>query len=225
MKQINLHKIDWAKTGLLILSLILIILFFRQCGSVEKYELSIKERQNAIEKSEELEKIHLKKIDAAERQIAIYEKKAKYFESKTKDLKKDLSKVVKSNNDKIKNLTNSQAKKYLVEKYKAKITTDTVTERKIVVDLINGDGCQVEKNKLNKIVASQDSTLVAKDSIISEKDKSIEGFKYVVKEKAYQNQSKDKTIEEQAKISKKQKHKKQFWVVVSAVLTTLLILK
>jgi septal ring factor EnvC (AmiA/AmiB activator) len=225
MKQINLHKIDWVKTGLLILSLVLIILFFRQCGSTEKYELAIKERQNTIKKSEELEKIHLKKIDAAEKKIVVYEKKAKYFEAKTKDLKKELSKTAKSNNDKIKNLTNGQAKKYLVEKYKAKITTDTVTERKIVVDLINGDGYKGENKILNKIVASQDSTLVANDSIIGEKDKSIEGFKYVIKEITYQKQAKDKTIEEQAKIAKKQKHKKQFWVVVSGVLTTLLILK
>jgi hypothetical protein len=198
---INLHKIDWIKIGLLILSLVLLFFFFRQCGSIEKYELAIKERQNAIKKSEQIVQIKNAEIKQIKAEKTDLRKAIENQKSKTYLLKQKLSKIDKS-------------RKVITKIIKVPTVCEEATK-----DLL------AQNNTLKEVVASQDSIITQQDSLDALSEREIIKLNDIIDEKTYQKQSEDKTIEEQVEIAKKEKRKKTFWIVVSEVLAILFIVK
>ncbi len=199
--QINLHKIDWIKTGLLILSLVVLFFFFRQCGSAEKYELAIKERQSTIEKSNQI----VRQKDAEIKQIKAdktdLRKAIENQKSKTALLMQKLSKIDKS-------------KKVLTKIVKVPAVCEEPTK-----DLL------AQNNALKEVAATQDSTITQLDSLDALSEREIIKLNEKLDEKDFQNQKLKQNALDQEKGMKKQKQKKQFWQVVAGGILILFIAK
>jgi len=83
------------------------------------------------------------------------------------------------------------------------VTLDSITAKKVIVDLIKGDFCKVEVKELRLILSDTESKVIVKDKIIGIKDEQINALQLV--------------INNDLKILKIQKRKTTFYKITTVV--------
>jgi len=67
-----------------------------------------------------------------------------------------------------------------INSFSQTVILDSLTAKKVIVDLIKGDFCKVEVKELRLILADTESKVIVKDKIIGIKDEQINALQLVI---------------------------------------------
>ena len=132
----------------------------------------------------------------------------------------------KENAAKTKDLTADGIKDYFKDRYQDEnvIIADT-TGRKVITDLVYGDSALAQNKLLVEVVSNKDSIIVVKDKIILNSGEIRGNLLNANSELKLANETKDKAIENQSVIIKKEKRKNFFLKAGLVALSAAFILK
>jgi hypothetical protein len=68
-----------------------------------------------------------------------------------------------------------------INSFSQTVTLDSITAKKVIVDLIEGDFCKVEVKELRLILADTELKVIVKDKIIGIKDEKINALQLIIK--------------------------------------------
>jgi hypothetical protein len=209
--------IDWVKTSLWATIIILSFFLFKSCEGNKELELTNK---NEKEKVKILESESQKYVDVAN----MYRDSVTILKTEKAKTKIKIVYVTKTVEEKLKVASTLHTKgiaNYLQDLYKINVVItqygvavpDTMG-RAVISDLIRGQGYKAELKFTKELLANEEKSGVAKDSIIVNLDKAV-----VKKDSA--SVIKDDIINNVEKSFKKEKNKKTFWKVATGVAVTI----
>jgi hypothetical protein len=192
--------------------------------TLETKSLILKAKQNeANAKMFENKNVELiKKEDSLNNVVLTLEKTSLIHSNKYQKLIKQ----TKENAAKTKDLTADGIKDYFKDRYQDEnvIIADT-TGRKVITDLVYGDSALAQNKLLVDVVSNKDSIIVVKDKIILNSGEIRGNLLNANSELKLANEIKDKAIENQSVIIKKEKRKSLFLKVGIAAIGAAFILK
>ncbi len=135
-------------------------------------------------------------------------------------------KLTQENARKTQDLTSDGIKLYFKDRYQDEnITIADTTGKKVITDLVFGDGAKAQNTILLSTIQNKDSLIVVKDKII-ENSAGIRGNLIGANtELKLANEKKDKAIENQSVIIRQEKRKKKIWQISTFVIGGLLFIK
>ena len=137
-----------------------------------------------------------------------------------------LAQQAKEKASKVKDLTSSGIKDYFEDRYKdGNITIADTTGRKVITDLVYGDSALAQNKLLTDVVSNKDSIIIFKDKIIINSLEIRGNLTSANSELKLANDKKDKAIENQSVIIKKEKRKNLFLKIGVGIIGTAFILK
>lgn len=137
-----------------------------------------------------------------------------------------LIKETKEKSSKIKDLTSVGIKDYFKDRYQDEnITIADTTGRKVITDLVYGDGAKAQNKLLLDVVSNKDSIIIIKDKIIENSIGIRDNLSGANSELKLANQKKDQAIENQSVIIKQEKRKSFFLKVGILAIGSAFILK
>jgi hypothetical protein len=132
----------------------------------------------------------------------------------------------KENAAKTKDLTADGIKDYFKDRYQdGNVTIADTTGRKVITDLVYGDSALAQNKLLVEVVSNKDSIIVVKDKIILNSGEIRGNLLNANSELKLANETKDKAIENQSVIIKKEKRKNFFLKAGLVALSAAFILK
>jgi hypothetical protein len=132
----------------------------------------------------------------------------------------------KENAAKTKDLTADGIKDYFKDRYQDEnVTIADTTGRKVITDLVYGDSALAQNKLLVEVVSNKDSIIVVKDKIILNSGEIRGNLLNANSELKLANDTKDKAIENQSVIIKKEKRKNFFLKAGLVALSAAFILK
>jgi hypothetical protein len=132
----------------------------------------------------------------------------------------------KENASKTKDLTADGIKDYFKDRYQdGNVTIADTTGRKVITDLVYGDSALAQNKLLVEVVSNKDSIIVVKDKIIVNSGEIRGNLLNANSELKLANETKDKAIENQSVIIKKEKRKNFFLKAGLVALSAAFILK
>jgi hypothetical protein len=132
----------------------------------------------------------------------------------------------KENAAKTKDLTADGIKDYFKDRYQdGNVIIADTTGRKVITDLVYGDSALAQNKLLVEVVSNKDSIIVVKDKIILNSGEIRGNLLNANSELKLANETKDKAIENQSVIIKKEKRKNFFLKAGLVALSAAFILK
>jgi hypothetical protein len=192
--------------------------------TLETKSLILKAKQNeANARMFENKNVELiKKEDSLNNVVLTLEKTSLIHSNKYKKLIQQ----TKKNAAKTKDLTADGIKDYFKDRYQdGNVTIADTTGRKVITDLVYGDSALAQNKLLVEVVSNKDSIIVVKDKIILNSGEIRGNLLNANSELKLANDTKDKAIENQSVIIKKEKRKNFFLKAGLVALSAAFILK
>jgi hypothetical protein len=192
--------------------------------TLETKSLILKAKQNeANARMFENKNVELiKKEDSLNNVVLTLEKTSLIHSNKYKKLIQQ----TKENAAKTKDLTADGIKDYFKDRYQdGNVTIADTTGRKVITDLVYGDSALAQNKLLVEVVSNKDSIIVVKDKIILNSGEIRGNLLNANSELKLANDTKDKAIENQSVIIKKEKRKNFFLKAGLVALSAAFILK
>lgn len=192
--------------------------------TLETKSLILKAKQNeANAKMFENKNVELiKKEDSLNNVVLTLEKTSLIHSNKYKKLIQQ----TKENAAKTKDLTADGIKDYFKDRYQdGNVIIADTTGRKVITDLVYGDSALAQNKLLVEVVSNKDSIIVVKDKIILNSGEIRGNLLNANSELKLANETKDKAIENQSVIIKKEKRKNFFLKAGLVALSAAFILK
>jgi hypothetical protein len=192
--------------------------------TLETKSLILKAKQNeANARMFENKNVELiKKEDSLNNVVLTLEKTSLIHSNKYKKLIQQ----TKENAAKTKDLTADGIKDYFKDRYQdGNVIIADTTGRKVITDLVYGDSALAQNKLLVEVVSNKDSIIVVKDKIILNSGEIRGNLLNANSELKLANDTKDKAIENQSVIIKKEKRKNFFLKAGLVALSAAFILK
>ena len=192
--------------------------------TLETKSLILKAKQNeANARMFENKNVELiKKEDSLNNVVLTLEKTSLIHSNKYKKLIQQ----TKENAAKTKDLTADGIKDYFKDRYQdGNVIIADTTGRKVITDLVYGDSALAQNKLLVEVVSNKDSIIVVKDKIILNSGEIRGNLLNANSELKLANETKDKAIENQSVIIKKEKRKNFFLKAGLVALSAAFILK